>query len=102
MSRVAFQMQVRPERMQEYLEAHRAVWPDMLEALEQTGWRNYTLFHRDDGVVFAYLECDDFEASRAAIAETDVAKRWGEAMQHLLAPGTDPGADRLTEYFHLD
>jgi L-rhamnose mutarotase len=31
MARYCFQLHVRPERLDEYTERHRAVWPDMLE-----------------------------------------------------------------------
>ena len=51
MARVCFQLQVRPDRMTEYVERHAAVWPDMLRALEAAGWRNYSLFLRDDGLL---------------------------------------------------
>ena len=40
---------VDPNRLDEYREAHRAVWPELLEALRDAGWRNYSLFLRDDG-----------------------------------------------------
>lgn len=102
MGRVCFTMQVRSEKLPEYLERHRSVWPEMLELLTRAGWHNYTLFHDDSGFVVGYLECDDFEAARAAIAADDVARRWGMEMADLLAPGTDPGAIRLQEYFHHD
>ena len=32
-------LQVRPDRLAEYRERHRAVWPEMLAALREAGWR---------------------------------------------------------------
>jgi L-rhamnose mutarotase len=55
-ARYCFCLQVRPERLAEYRERHRAVWPEMLAALRDTGWRNYSLFVRDDGLLIGYLE----------------------------------------------
>ena len=49
--RVCFQLQVKPDRIEAYREAHAAVWPDMLEALHETGWHNYSIFLRPDGLV---------------------------------------------------
>ena len=63
MARYCFQLQVRPERLAEYRERHRAVWPEMLAALRDTGWRNYSLFLRDDGLLIGYVESDDLAAS---------------------------------------
>jgi L-rhamnose mutarotase len=57
--RYCFQLQVRPERMDEYKERHQAVWPEMQDALRATGWRNYSLFLRDDGLLIGYVESDD-------------------------------------------
>ena len=59
MERVCFHLQVRPERLGEYKERHRAVWPEMLEALSAAGWRNYSLFLRQDGLLVGYLETDE-------------------------------------------
>ena len=51
MERVCFTLQVKPERMAEYRDRHAAVWPEMLDALAGSGWRNYSLFLRDDGLL---------------------------------------------------
>jgi len=51
MQRVCFLLQIRPERLDEYKERHRAVWPEMLEALRECGWRNYSLFLQKEGVI---------------------------------------------------
>ena len=38
MQRICFVLQVKPERLEEYKERHRRVWPDMQAALRETGW----------------------------------------------------------------
>jgi L-rhamnose mutarotase len=65
MKRVCFLLQVKPERIAEYKERHRTVWPEMLAALREAGWRNYSLFLGPDGVLVGYLETEDFERARA-------------------------------------
>ena len=70
MARYCFQLQVRPERLDEYKARHRAVWPEMLAALRDTGWRNYSLFLRDDGLLIGYVEADDLQAAQAGMAAT--------------------------------
>jgi L-rhamnose mutarotase len=105
MERVAFLLQVRPDRLEEYKARHRAVWPEMLEALSATGWRNYSLFARADGLLVGYLETDDFAAAVAAMEETDVNARWqAEMAEFFELPGgerPDTGLLRLEEVFHL-
>ncbi len=44
MERVCFLGRVRAERLAEYRERHERVWPEMLEALREAGWSNYSLF----------------------------------------------------------
>ncbi|MEA2317223.1 MAG: L-rhamnose mutarotase [Solirubrobacteraceae bacterium] len=105
MERVAFLLQVRPDRMDEYRARHREVWPEMLDALREAGWRNYSLFAREDGMLFGYLETDDFEAAQRAMAATDVNARWqAEMAEFFELPGDerpDTGLLRLEEVFHL-
>lgn len=106
MERVCFLLRIRPDRMEEYLRVHTEVWPEMLEALSAAGWRNYSLFLRpDDGLVVGYLETDDFAAAQAAMAATDVNRRWQAGMapyfQGLDGQRPDEGLVRLQEYFHL-
>ena len=95
-------MKIRQDRLDEYVERHTQVWPEMLAALREAGWRDYTLFHDGEGTVFGVLEADDFDAALTSIGDTDVAQRWTADMQQFFEPGTVPGEDRLTEYFHLD
>lgn len=84
MERVGFLLKVRQERLEEYKARHREVWPDMLNALRETGWRNYSLFLRPDGLLFGYVEVDDFEAARAGMAAREVnrlAGRYGAVLR---------------------
>jgi L-rhamnose mutarotase len=102
MPRYCFQLQVREDRLAEYVERHKAVWPEMQDALRATGWRNYTLFLRPDGLLIGYVEADDLAASEAAMAATDVNTRWQAEMAPFFE-GTTPkdGFPLLTEVFHL-
>ncbi len=72
MARYCFILQVRPELLPEYRQRHAEVWPDMLRALHAAGWRNYSIFARQDGLLVGYVEADDLRAARAAMAATEV------------------------------
>ena len=76
MQRVCFLLQIRPERLDEYKERHRAVWPEMLEALHECGWRNYSLFLRPDGLLVGYLETEDFSRAQVEMSKREVNTRW--------------------------
>jgi L-rhamnose mutarotase len=105
MQRSMFQLQVKPDHVEAYRAAHAAVWRDMLEALRDTGWRNYSIFLRDDGLVTGYFEAEDLEAAQAAMGRTEVNARWQAAMaEHFESAVTDDQAPAryLVEVFNLD
>ncbi|GHF37382.1 L-rhamnose mutarotase [Deinococcus metalli] len=105
LQRVCFQLQVRPDRLDEYRERHRAVWPDMLAALRDTGWHNYSLFLRPDGLLIGYFETPSLQSAREGMARTDVNARWQAEMAPFFVEleGTpDQGFVQLEEVFHLD
>ncbi|MDN3295195.1 L-rhamnose mutarotase [Streptomyces ficellus] len=105
MQRVCFLLKVRQDRVDEYRERHAAVWPEMLDALSATGWHNYSLFLRDDGLLVGYLETEDFAEAQAAMAATEVNARWqaemGEFFEALDGGRPDEAMKPLTEVFHL-
>ncbi|KAB8163013.1 L-rhamnose mutarotase [Streptomyces sp. 3MP-14] len=105
MQRVCFLLRVRPDRIDEYRRRHADVWPEMRAALTATGWHNYSLFLRDDGLLVGYLETEDFEAAQRAMAATDVNARWqaemGELFEALDDQRPDEAMKPLTEIFHL-
>jgi len=101
MERVCFLLRVRPERLEEYKARHRAVWPEMLDALREAGWRNYSLFLGEDGLLVGCVETDDFEAAQRAMAATEVNDRWQREMAEFFGERADEGLVRLEEVFHL-
>ena len=106
MQRIGFVLKVRKDRLEEYKARHREVWPEMQAALRETGWHNYTLFLREDGMLFGYLETPDFEAAKAGMALKEVNARWqaemGSFFEALDGQRPDEGMQPLEEVFHLD
>ena len=103
--RICFLLQVKPERLDEYKRRHRNVWPEMLNALRETGWSNYWLFLRDDGLLVVYLETEDFERARSGMASREVNDRWQSEMKDFFVEPQGLRPDRamqpLEEVFHL-
>jgi L-rhamnose mutarotase len=104
--RVCFLGRVRPDRLAEYRERHAAVWPEMLDALHQAGWTNYSLFLTDDGLLVGYLETNDYAAAQQRMTGTAVNERWQADMAPYFADlgglHPDQGFRRIDEIFHLD
>lgn len=109
MKRIGFISKVKEDRIEEYKKHHRAVWPEMLEALRKTGWHNYSLFMRKDGLMFGYFETpESFQAASIAVDRYEASMKWHEFMRPFFAaiatgPNGEPRLEiELEEVFHLD
>jgi L-rhamnose mutarotase len=104
--RICFTLQVKRDRLDEYRERHKAVWPEMQQALRETGWENYSLFLRDDGLLIGYVETPDFDAALSGMAAREVNKRWQDWMMDFFESDERVAADEqmraIPEVFHLD
>lgn len=77
----------------------------MLAELRETGWINYSLFLRPDGLLVGYLESEDFERSRSEMSKREVNERWQREMApfFMIPPVCLRTAMMpLEEVFHLD
>jgi L-rhamnose mutarotase len=105
LQRICFVLKVRPDRIEEYRNRHAEVWPAMKTALTETGWRDYSLFLRPDGLLIGYLMCEDFDAARAAMKSLEVNTQWQTEMApffETLRANPDDEMQPLEEVFHLD
>lgn len=106
MQRICFLLQVKPERIEEYKERHKRVWPEMLDALRSTGWHNYSLFLREDGLLVGYVESPDFAQAREAMAALEVNQRWQNEMREFFVDSAGRDADKqmapLEQVFYLE
>ncbi len=107
MKRIGFVLRVKQDRLEEYKRQHEKVWPEMRQALNEAGWHNYSLFVRDDGLLFGYFETpDSLQAAQARMAAKEVNNRWQEFMSPFFESPDNARPDEmfgeLTEIFHLD
>ena len=104
--RICFLLHVKKDRLEEYKERHQRVWPEMLAALRETGWHNYSLFLRDDGLLIGYVETPDFQKALDGMAVKEINDRWQREMKEFFEDPEGRPADRqmapLEEVFHLD
>jgi L-rhamnose mutarotase len=100
--RTGFVLHVRSDKIDEYVAAHRAVWPEMLDALRAAGIGNYTIF-RSGTSVFGYFEAEDLDFAAAFLEAQAVNRRWQNAMAGLLEERVpDGGPPALEQIFRLD
>jgi len=106
MERVCFVLQVRRDKLSEYEERHRAVWPEMRQALAESGWKNYSLFLREDGLLVGYLETESFALAKQRMEDREVNARWQRDMAEFFVQSNGlldgSGFEELRQVFHLD
>lgn len=107
MKRVGFLLKVKQDMIEDYKKQHEAVWPEMLEALRRTGWHNYSLFLREDGLLFGYFEAaEGFQTSLDGMAQESINLKWQEFMgpyfEALGGARPDQTMIELEEVFHVD
>lgn len=105
--RVGMVCRMVPEKRDEYLALHRAVWPGVEQTLREGNIRNFTIFVRGD-VLFGYYEYvgDDLAADDAKMAADPVTQEWWALTGPCQVPfddvGSEPNWQIMTEAWHLD
>lgn len=105
MKRIGFLLKVRADKLDEYKKHHEQVWPEMLDALREAGWHNYSLFLNHDGLLFGYFETPhSLEDAQSLMAVKEVNTRWQEFMAPYFDANVRPDEvfQELEEVFHLD
>jgi L-rhamnose mutarotase len=104
LNRYAFILRLNPGVAEAYEEAHREVWPEMLELLKSVGISEYSIFRRDELLILT-LRSADFEASWRRLDNHPVNLRWQKTMEPYFAPqeGLLPGErfPMMEEVFYL-
>ena len=99
-----FSLVIDPDGAGVYDELHANPWPEMIDAIHAAGYRNYTGFRRGAHVVYFGHYYPDFRTVIARINATEVAARWGQALDGVIT--TIAGADghnfTANETYHLD
>lgn len=107
MKRVGFLLKVKSDKIEEYKKHHENVWSEMREALSRQGWHNYSLFLREDGLLFGYFETPhSFDAALAGMEQEPINAQWQDFMAPFFESTDGAHPDKmmveLEEIFHLE
>ncbi len=101
--RVGLRTRLRPGAEERYEDYHRAVWPEVLEAIRRAGITEYLIF-RDGLDLFHCIECEDYDRAMARLAQDPVNLRWQAEMAPMMQVAHDfsgGSRDRLPLIFQL-
>ena len=88
MQRIAFQLRIKADKIDEYDEAHRHVWPELVQELERFGVTDSSIFRRGQQL-FLYMHVPDFDDVIKRLAASDVNQGWQQKMAPLFEPVPD-------------
>jgi L-rhamnose mutarotase len=89
---------------EEYERRHHPIWPELERTLLAHGVHTYSIFlDPETNSLFAYVEFES-EERWAAVATTDVCRRWWRHMRSVMPSNSDdsPVARECREVFHID
>jgi L-rhamnose mutarotase len=104
MIRKAFKMSVHADQQAEYARRHNPIWRELETTLLAHGVVTYSIYlDPATSELFAYAEIES-EERWAAVASTDVCRRWWRHMRELMPsnPDDSPVSTELREVFHIE
>ena len=76
MRRVGFLLKVRQDKIEEYKAHHKTGLARDARRVRRTGWHNYSLFMRDDGLLFGYFETpESFQAALGGMSKEEINRQ---------------------------
>jgi L-rhamnose mutarotase len=103
MNRFASVYKIKQDRIEDYLQYHADVWPEVLEMICACNIRNYTIFHKY-GFMFSYFEYvgDNYEVDMAKMAADPKTQEWWAIMNPMEDLSGTAIKGEMDEIFHLD
>jgi L-rhamnose mutarotase len=104
MERLCFTFEIYPGQEAEYKRRHDEIWPELVEAIQDAGFKNYSLFRRNLTIV-GYVECHpDVATAFAKLGPHEANARWSEWFEDVIVSLTDENGEliKLDEVWHLD
>ena len=107
MQRIGFTFKIKPEMKNEYKKAHDKVWPELVKAIKDLEISNYSIFFKEDGTLFAYLEIEgDYGRAMAELSKLEISQKWEKCMDKYFVKEDKsilgPEKVMLEEVSHLD
>jgi L-rhamnose mutarotase len=102
--RLCFTFEIYPGKADEYKKRHDEIWPELVEAIQDSGLKNYSLFRRGQQVV-GYVECHpDVRTAFSKLGSYDVNARWAKWFEDVIVQLVDEDGNLflLNEVWHLD
>lgn len=97
-----FHLRIKENKVEEYKERHRNVWPEMICALKEAGIRNYSIF-LECSDVYGYWESENVDRTLEFLSRNEVNSKWQEYMSDVIITEKKERFEiREMEVFHME
>jgi L-rhamnose mutarotase len=94
--RILLVQRLKPDRVDEYVEAHDEVPERVVELMDENGVERYDLYLYDD-LSISHIVADDFDAFEAAYGDDLEAEQWEERVAAFKRSGVDPDTGEMPD-----
>ena len=102
MERTGFLLKVKKDRLDEYKRRHEKVWPEMLDAIQRNGFRNYSIFLDEEGNLFGYVEAEEsWEKCLESMSNEEANLRWQADMADFFESLSGRPDQSMTKLEHV-
>lgn len=107
MKRFGQVIKLKPDKIEEYKELHRNVWPEIKTLIQECNIKNYSIFFKDN-TLFAYFEYvgTDYEKDMEKMANDSVNQKWWSVCKPCQMPLETANKGEwwadMEEVFYLD
>jgi L-rhamnose mutarotase len=112
MKRFGSVLEVKKEKLDEYVTLHANVWPEVLDMIKKCNIHNYSIYLRKlppgNYYLFSYFEYngENFDADMANMAADPMTKKWWDVCKPCQNPLPDRSEGEwwaaMEEVFHVD
>lgn len=104
MKKYAWTWTIKEECVEEYVRMHLNPWPEVVEAHEKAGFKNYSIFQ--NGRQFFYVfETEDVDAARQYCAEDEACIKWNKIAMSMIEADfgdrVETGIEYMPEVFYI-
>ena len=104
MQRMCLTFEIFEGQEAEYKKRHDEIWPELVAAIKDAGFTNYSLFRRGTQIV-GYFEVEpDAATAFAKLGKAESNARWAKWFEEVIVNLTDNKGNlmEMTEVWHLD
>ena len=102
MERISFVLNIDPNRVEEYVERHSRVDPELEQLFKIVGIQHYRIFHHQ-GLLFALMEVENYDSAMSRLHDHPANVKWQAYMADMLIPWEDGETTKpIREVYRFD